>query len=112
MKALSIKQPWADMIAQGVKTIEVRTWQTKYRGDLLVCVTKQPVCDNAGKAICIVDLLEVREMTDDDGEAAQAHWYYEGSFAWLLGNIRLIDPFPVRGMPGVFDVSVLPHIFP
>ncbi len=37
MKALSIKQPWAHYIASGQKTIETRTWETKYRGPLLIC---------------------------------------------------------------------------
>ena len=32
MKALSIRQPWAELILQGRKTIELRTWKTSYRG--------------------------------------------------------------------------------
>ena len=32
MKALSVPQPWAEVIARGEKTIEVRTWSTKHRG--------------------------------------------------------------------------------
>ena len=32
MKALSIRQPWAELILQGRKTIELRTWKTCYRG--------------------------------------------------------------------------------
>lgn len=36
MKALTIRQPWASLIATGVKTIETRSWSTKYRGLLLV----------------------------------------------------------------------------
>lgn len=30
MKALPVKQPWANMIATGEKTIETRTWPTDY----------------------------------------------------------------------------------
>lgn len=29
-------QPWASLVAMGVKRIEVRSWQTAYRGDLLI----------------------------------------------------------------------------
>ena len=36
MKALTIKQPWATLIMQGDKRFEFRSWQTKYRGDLLI----------------------------------------------------------------------------
>ncbi len=33
---LSIKQPWATLLAHGRKTIEVRRWQTRFRGQLLI----------------------------------------------------------------------------
>ena len=36
MRALTIRQPWASLIALGVKTIETRSWQTHYRGPLLI----------------------------------------------------------------------------
>ncbi|WP_342351939.1 ASCH domain-containing protein [Lysinibacillus boronitolerans] len=30
MKAITIKQPWATLIALGEKRFETRSWQTKY----------------------------------------------------------------------------------
>lgn len=36
MKALTLQQPWAQLVALGVKTIETRSWSTKYRGRLLI----------------------------------------------------------------------------
>lgn len=36
MKVLTIKQPWATLIMQGDKRFEFRSWQMKYRGDLLI----------------------------------------------------------------------------
>jgi hypothetical protein len=42
MKALSVKQPWADLIASGQKTIETRNWYTPYRGNILICSSKEP----------------------------------------------------------------------
>lgn len=36
MKALTIRQPWASLIAHGVKTIETRSWSTEYRGPLAI----------------------------------------------------------------------------
>ena len=70
MKAISIKDPWASLIAQGEKTIEVRTWKTSYRGPLLVCVSKNPETENSGKAICIVDLCDVRPLKKADEKSA------------------------------------------
>lgn len=40
MKALSILQPWATLIAIGAKTIETRSWATKYRGPLAIHASK------------------------------------------------------------------------
>lgn len=36
MKALSIKQPWASLIAHGIKDIENRTWKTNFRGRIFI----------------------------------------------------------------------------
>jgi hypothetical protein len=36
MKAVSIRQPYASLICSGIKNIENRTWNTKYRGDILI----------------------------------------------------------------------------
>jgi len=36
MKALSIKQPWASLIAHGIKDIENRTWRTHFRGRIYI----------------------------------------------------------------------------
>ncbi|OPC36171.1 ASCH domain-containing protein [Elizabethkingia miricola] len=35
-KALSIKQPWASLIAEGIKDIENRTWKTNFRGRIFI----------------------------------------------------------------------------
>lgn len=39
MKALTIKQPWATLIAHGIKDIENRTWKTNFRGRILIHVS-------------------------------------------------------------------------
>lgn len=46
MKVISILQPWASLIIQGHKKIETRSWNTKYRGELLIHASagKKPVC--------------------------------------------------------------------
>lgn len=36
MKVITIKQPFATLIAESLKEYEFRTWKTKYRGDILI----------------------------------------------------------------------------
>jgi len=36
MKAITIKQPWASLIVEGVKDIENRPWKTNFRGRVLI----------------------------------------------------------------------------
>lgn len=36
MKVITIKQPFASLIAEGYKEYEFRTWKTKYRGEILI----------------------------------------------------------------------------
>ena len=40
MKCLSLKQPFADLLAHGEKTIELRKWNTSFRGDFLIHASK------------------------------------------------------------------------
>lgn len=41
MKVLSLLQPWASLVVWGVKKYEVRSWQTKHRGALLIHASAQ-----------------------------------------------------------------------
>ncbi len=101
MKALTVHQPFAQDILCGDKTVEYRTWRTKHRGDLLICsaVSNDKVLKDyciLGHALGIVELYDIREG--------------EEGFEWLLRNPRFVKPFPVRGMPGVFNVDVEPEV--
>jgi hypothetical protein len=40
--ALSIKQPWAALVVEGIKTIEVRRWPTARRGRILIHAARVP----------------------------------------------------------------------
>jgi len=98
MKALSIYPEPVMEIFMGDKTIEYRTWQTDYRGDLLICAgsKKEPGFVN-GYAYFVVSLLDIRpeEGWDDDRRG----------YEWILGAPRLIRPIPVRGRLFLFDVD-------
>ena len=36
MKVLTLKQPWATLVAEGIKEYEFRSWKTNYRGKVLI----------------------------------------------------------------------------
>jgi hypothetical protein len=40
--ALSLKQPWATLVAYGLKSIEIRRWSTERRGRIFVHASKTP----------------------------------------------------------------------
>lgn len=124
MKALSIKQPWAWLIANGYKSIETRTWATEHRGELLIVSSLKP-CKEAmeflrsnievfrllesvdfeyGKAIAIVNLAECRPMTKADQDAALCD-IYPNAYSWVLDNVMKIRPFPVKGWLKLYDVD-------
>lgn len=105
MKALSVKQPWANMIASGEKTIETRTYPTKYRGKLLIVSSKKPDISPAGHALAIVNLVDCRPMTHADEIKAKCACYF-GSFSWVLEDIQKITPFPVKGRLGLYEVEI------
>ena len=97
MKAISIKQPWADQIIFGNKKIEYRSWPTKYRGDVLICSSKKSepgACASAltGHAIGIVEIADCKQ-------------FEEGEYQWTLANPRPIKPFPVKGKLSFFNVD-------
>ena len=63
LKALSVQQPFANLIADGSKTIEIRTRGTTHRGPLLIVSSKRPDVPPAGCAIAVV---EPRRLPSDD----------------------------------------------
>jgi hypothetical protein len=104
MKAISVKQPWANMIASGKKTIETRLWATAYRGPLLIVSSKSPKIAPAGFALATAQLVECRPMVKFDELAAKCDWYV-GAFSWVFEDIHRIEPFPVRGKLGLYEVN-------
>jgi hypothetical protein len=110
IKALSLQQPWANMM--GEKTIETRKWATDYRGPLLIVASKQPdpnftnVSGPFGKAVAKGLLVDCRRMTREDETAACCR-IYPRAVAWVLEDIKPINiPFPVKGQLGLYDVEM------
>jgi hypothetical protein len=80
--------PYADWIKSGEKTIETRHRSFSYRGDVVICCGKtNSVGDNAGKALCIVELWKIRPMQKGDEEAAGVS-YDPTRRCFLLRNWR------------------------
>lgn len=119
MKALSIMQPWAGLVAAGRKTIELRSWSTSHRGALAVCsglrydprgvrhgLAEAP----RGVVLCVVDIVEVRPATINDASAAcvsvglMEELLRGHLFAWLLSGPRACQPNKVRGSLGLFTL--------
>ena len=102
MKALSLRQPWASMIADGRKTIETRTWRTHYRGALAIHASARPHADlPTGGIIAVARLLCCRPMTPADEDAACIE-LYDGAYAWLLADVRPVPPLPCKGRLGLW----------
>ncbi len=128
MKALSIKQPWADMIAQGTKTIELRSWATKFRGRFLIVSSLKPDemkvfkntihpklgtwCEDGeydsfhhlGAAICTAELFKVTDFEPSHCEAAVCDFYTDLK-AWHLRDIKQVRPVKIKGKLSFYEVD-------
>lgn len=51
IKAISLWEPWASLVATGNKDVETRSWKTKYTGELLICA--------AQKGLSRIELLRI-----------------------------------------------------
>jgi len=106
IKAISIKEPWADKIAYGDKTIETRTWKTDYRGPILICSSKLPSTRNSGKALAIAQLVEIRHMQEGDEELSFCP-VDPARYSWILEDIRpLKRQLDISGKQRLFEVSL------
>ena len=94
--ALSIVAPNAMRIAQGMKTLEVRSWQPEQLPlkDLLIVENKTFLNhagdEELGVAVALVDVESVHIWQPHEVEAACARYWAEGYFAWQLRNVRPI----------------------
>ena len=80
--------PYAGWIKAGEKTIETRHRSFNYRGDIVICCGKtNSVGNNAGKALCIVELWKIRPMKKPDEKAAGVK-YDPGIYSFLLRKWR------------------------
>ena len=126
MKCLSLKQPFADLLALGEKTIELRKWNTKFRGKFLVHASKNidmEACerldiniDNSRKGAIIGSafLYDVKEYKNQEefNKDKQKHFsiiskYFDGyKYGFLVKDARMFKKLiPYSGKLGFFNVD-------
>lgn len=123
IKALSIRQPWAWLVANGHKDIENRNWKTQYRGPFLVHAAK------AWGASERDDLLYAKIIAERHGLRIQwpetfdlggivgvativqcvvgwpSPWFF-GEFGFVLTDARPVQFTTCRGMLNFFTPNV------
>lgn len=111
VSALSVKQPWASLIAGGGKTIETRKWYTSYCGPLVICSSKSPADQGpAGVTMCVVVLGGCRRMRTEDEDPARCR-VYDDAWSWLVSLKCHLRPVRVRGQLGIFNLDLPEHAF-
>ena len=122
MKALTIKQPWAQLIIEGYKKYEFRSWKTKYRGKILIHAgmsleramanrfkdynleyTNGAIIGEAVIEDCILVDEEFNEKLKNINPLVYGHNHIN-NYAWKLGNIiKYEKPIPVKGQLGLWN---------
>jgi len=120
--ALSVRQPWAWLIANGHKDIENRNWPTKFRGRVLIHASMAMSYDEYDACVIFCSGLPVKitkfplfeqlkfergvivgeaEMVDCV-EQSDSPWFV-GQYGFVLRNQKVITPFqPCKGKLGFF----------
>ena len=114
---MSFKQPFAELIVSGKKTIELRSWNTKFRGKFLIhaskvpdkeamqrfCFTKLPTGQIVGEA----NLIDIKKYEDEsehkadkDKHLADSSW---GRYGFVLKNVKRIKPIEAKGKLGFWE---------
>ena len=125
MKVLSIKEPFATLIKDGVKIYETRSWKTNYRGEIYIhaslSLSKSERVESANKylkseikpgfILCKCELVDCIPMTDEfikyiNKETSEYDYglYSEGRYAWKLKVLDVLDePIPAKGKLGIWN---------
>ena len=130
MKVLTIREPYATLILNRVKTIETRSWKTNYRGELYIHAGASKISKairsmaalsklydpdklNYGHIICKCNLVDCVYMTEEyieqekrnDPDNFVAGYYAVGRYAWILKNIAPITPIEAKGKLGLWTYN-------
>ena len=124
LKVLTLKQPWATLVAEGIKKYEFRSWKTNYRGKVLIHagagVEKKELekfkdlnLDYPAKRIIaeveIEDCLELNDELNNqiinEKNIAYGSKYRTG-YAWKLNNVKKIKSDKIiNGKLGLWNID-------
>lgn len=123
MKALTIGQPYAELIMSGEKTIENRSWPTAYRGPLAIHaglsrewmkvaardgVMPRGMTENRlvfGALVGVVTLIGCVPVTQLP-PSLRGNVHAFGPWCWILRRpMRLLAPLPERGRQGLWNTD-------
>ena len=122
MKAITIRQPWAQLIVEGKRPYEIRTWVIDCPQDILVHSSKKvdtEACQRLGidpsplpigSILGWVTVVECIRFTEESWlrtRAEHLEWtaFDPNVYGWVLRDPRLLPhPVPWRGSLGLFDV--------
>jgi hypothetical protein len=116
MKVIVIRQPWAWLIVNGFKDVENRTWETRYRGPLLIQASahrltkKETTKFRAYARRRGVELPEEFDLGGIVGMArlqdcvhkSRSRWF-QGPVGWVLSKPKRLPFVPFKGRLGLFD---------
>ena len=125
MKVLTLKQPWATLVAEGIKKYEFRLWKTNYRGKILIHagtgIDKKELekfkdlnLEFPSKRILaeveIEDCLELNDELNKKIIAEKNIAYgskYRTGYAWKLTNAKKLDyNKEVKGQLGLWNIDL------
>ncbi|MGI0061620.1 MAG: ASCH domain-containing protein [Nitrosotalea sp.] len=125
MKCLSVSQPYADLIISGKKTIELRTWNTKFRGEFLIHAPikiKDSACKKLGidksnlRTGVIIGKAEIydvksyesiKELKNDYNKHFATEEFLRHKYGFLLRKPQALRvPIPYKGSLGFFEVKM------
>lgn len=125
MKVLSIKEPYASLIKDGVKIYETRSWKTNYRGEIYIhaSLTKSnsettpkalkylKSTPKPGYILCKCNLIDCIPMDEEfinyiNNETNESDFgrFSKDRFAWKLELIEVLkEPIPAKGKLGIWN---------
>lgn len=90
MKAISIKQPWASLIAHGIKDIENRNWRTHFRGKIYIHASKQRAFYPSEYPLFLNE-SQLKTISSFDKNGVRHIDYKEGFTSAIIGEVEIVD---------------------